>query len=71
MVKQINKEEEIKEELNEEKKEVAAEKPKPFSMQWKVGWFRWPAFLQDNTFSRKWNTRGGSSAPKRSAGRWR
>jgi len=72
MAKQIKKDEDIKEKIIEEvKEEVVVEKPKPFSMQAKVGWFRWPAFLQDTTFSRKWNTRWWSSAPKRSAGRWR
>lgn len=74
MVKQIKKDEVPKKEVAEELKEVeevVVEKPKPFSMQAKIGWFRWPAFLQDNTFSRKWNNRGGSQAPKRAAGRWR
>lgn len=72
MAKQTKKEELDKEKTIEEvKEEVVVEKPKPFSMQAKISWFRWPSFLQDNTFSRKWNNRGGSQAPKRAAGRWR
>ena len=75
MAKQIKKDEILKKEVVEELKEVkeiVVEKPKPFSMQWAIKWFRWPAFLQNNTFGKwKWNNMGGSSAPRRAAGRWR